>query len=124
MYNQEHKEEQRAYKKKYYQEHREEVNLKDRIKGWDRKLKVIEILGGRCRNCGITDARVLQINHINGGGNKEYIAHRTTSTFYNRILSGERDTKDLELLCANCNILYEYERGQRYDGGQNEDNTN
>ena len=51
------------------------------------KRRVLE-LGGKCVNCGETDIRVLQINHING-----------------------RDNPEVDVRCANCNILYEYERG-------------
>jgi len=114
-YYQEHREERIAYHEKYNQEHREEHKLKHKVRTWDIKLKVIKLLGGRCRNCNLADARVLQVNHLNGGGTKER-AFRGSNKFYLGILSGERGVGDLELLCANCNILYEYEVGRRYDG--------
>jgi hypothetical protein len=31
--------------------------------------------------------------------------------------TGKRD-EDFNILCANCNILYEYDRGKRYRGYQ------
>lgn len=78
---------------------------------WRAKLDVIELLGGKCR-CGNTDPRVLQINHINGGGTKErQITH--LDEFRRDILAGRRSINDLEILCANCNILYEFEVGRR-----------
>lgn len=73
------------------------------------KRKVVELLGGKCKGCGNTDIRVLQINHLNGGGRKEVAG----PLFYARILSGERAIDDLDLRCANCNIIYEYEVGRR-----------
>jgi len=111
-YRQEHREEVNAKLRKYRQTHREEINAKASTSNRDKKLKVIELLGGRCRNCGLTDARVLQVNHINGDGKKDRASY-SSHAFYTRILSNKRDTKDLELLCANCNILYEYEVGRK-----------
>jgi len=81
---------------------------------WKRRLKVLQILGGKCVRCGNADLRVLQINHIAGGGIKEYRAlNGHLGKFYMAIVSGERRRDDLNLLCANCNVLYEYERGNR-----------
>jgi len=76
------------------------------------KLAVIAKLGGKCVACGMTDPRVLQVNHKNGGGLKEL--KRIGSThIYRGIVLGTRTTDDVDLRCANCNIIYEYERGAR-----------
>lgn len=71
--------------------------------------KAINKLGGKCVNCGETDLRVLQVNHLNGGGGKD----DKGLVFYRKIVKGERDIEDLDVRCANCNILYEYEAGRR-----------
>lgn len=66
--------------------------------------------GLSCRMCGETDLRVLTINHLNGGGTKEldeFVGNR----FYQKILNEDR--QDIEILCSNCNIRYEYEQGRR-----------
>lgn len=34
--------------------------------------------------------------------------------FYNLIIHGKRNLADLEVLCFNCNIIYEYERKKRF----------
>ena len=31
---------------------------------WEKKLALLKELGGKCKKCGITDIRVLDINHI------------------------------------------------------------
>lgn len=66
-------------------------------------------------NCGETDLRVLQINHINGEGWKKnngiYKVHPTTR--YHQIANGIYNEAELDVRCANCNILYEYEIGHR-----------
>src|SRR3990167_9017775 len=38
---------------------------------WKRRIELILLLGGKCINCGISDIRILQVNHINGNGRKE-----------------------------------------------------
>jgi hypothetical protein len=54
------------------------------------------------------DWRVLQVNHIGGGGRQE--AYKVRSHIYQEILAGRRDLSGLDLRCANCNVLHEYER--------------
>lgn len=72
------------------------------------RLKIIEYFGNVCNKCGNNDVRVLQINHING-----------QSQFYKEnsgdylIRWEDKNFKDIEVLCSNCNILYEYERGNK-----------
>jgi len=77
------------------------------------RLKIIEILGGKCVRCGETDMRCLQVDHVNGGGNKE---RRNTgnnnSKLYRRMLE---HPEDYQLLCANCNWKKRYENNERYN---------
>ena len=67
----------------------------------NRREKVVAHLGGMCVRCGITDTRVLQIDHIKGGGTQEY-KRIGQSGIYSRVLRGE---PGYQLLCANCNWL-------------------
>ena len=64
----------------------------------ERKIKIYQILGSRCRDCGETDERVLQIDHRYSDGNKERNLSR--SQLYKRV---ESNTNRYQLLCANCN---------------------
>lgn len=75
---------------------------------WQKKLEVIKKLGGRCICCGENNPFILQVNHINGVGKEHRLEVKTE---YSRILQGE--AAGVNLLCANCNILYEYYRGRR-----------
>lgn len=95
---------------KYYSKLVKTFAKKSLDRRWKRRLQVITLLGRACK-CGITDIRVLQINHKKGKGSKEH-KHRGGRIMVEAILSGKRTTDDLELRCANCNILYEYERGR------------
>lgn len=84
------------------------------------RIEVITRLGSRCIGCGETDIRVLQVNHKNGGGNAERrkLGKGTEGNGQFRIflavLRGDRPINDLDVRCANCNLLFEYESGRRY----------
>ncbi len=77
------------------------------------KIEVYNLLGGiKCKKCGATNIRILTINHKNGVKSPRF--DRGRELLYS-IINGRRETSDLEILCYNCNILYEYERGNRSD---------
>ena len=78
-----------------------------------KRMALIELFGGKCSRCGNDDYRVLQLNHINGGGRKDMRNYSSPYAFYKAILSEKRAREDLNLLCGNCNILYEYECGRK-----------
>ena len=59
-----------------------------------------------CANCGCDDLRLLEINHIKGGGNKELKKGKNTNVFMWNIYMGRRKTNDLNLLCRVCNALH------------------
>ena len=108
------------YRKKnrlYYQRN------KDRLKAsgnkWRKELRLnaLKVVGRgiyKCADCGCTDTRVLEINHLNGGGTKEMKNKRTV--FYNSIVKGTRKIDDLNILCKPCNIAYTLQKkfGVRY----------
>lgn len=77
------------------------------------KVYAILMVAGEvaCRKCRTDDIRVLTINHIGGGGTEDRKAHRFNTYF--AIRTGQRTTEGLEVLCLNCNILHEYDRGTR-----------
>lgn len=73
------------------------------------KIKVLAAVSGgkiRCANCGCDQVEFLEVNHINGGGAREYKHGGNNKKMYAAILSGERDTCDLNILCKPCNNLH------------------
>ena len=103
--------------KRYYTRHLEKARVLNdsgrlRLRGgyWAVRYAVITMFGGKCAVCGIDDIRVLQINHINGGGNKDEMKGQK---LYRALLKGRRDKDGFDLRCANCNILYEFDKGKR-----------
>jgi hypothetical protein len=79
------------------------------------KIKSLQAVSGqkkpRCEQCGIDDVRVLHINHKNGGGRKELV-ETGPNQMRKAIVDGSRKIDDLNVLCANCNTLFEYQRGR------------
>ena len=75
------------------------------VKKYGDKLRkaVIELLGGHCIQCGFSDVRALQVDHINGGGSKE----RKNGISNGRMLMLDvmKTEGKYQLLCANCNWI-------------------
>ena len=82
------------------------------------RRKVFEILGGEictCNEigcwhsgiCGITDYRILHLDHINGGGRKDRKKNsRNILNYYRRYINDvDLAKKTLQVRCANCNWL-------------------
>jgi hypothetical protein len=96
------------YNKRYHVEVKSEKNLRQKINALQIVSKTAKPI---CSCCGIEDIRLLCINHINGGGRKEHL-DCAPHEFRRKIISKERGADDLNVLCYNCNILYEYNRGR------------
>lgn len=92
----------------------ERARLSSIICHWRRKVRAFYKVNSDliCEKCGETDIRVLQINHINGlkpGISKKRRENPTSDSFYGHILTGKIDLSELNLLCSNCNIIWEQE---------------
>jgi hypothetical protein len=74
------------------------------------RATVLLLLGDCCSRCGITDKRVLAIDHVHGGGNRD--RRMRTGAQYQRELIREilAGSTDYRLLCHNCNWLAYLER--------------
>ena len=99
------------YNKEYYLKNKDKLRELHRKRLMDARLRVIRLLGGKCVKCGFDDVRALQIDHINGGGQKEHKMFR--EQYYlkieKKILEG---SKEYQCLCANHNWIKRYERGE------------
>jgi hypothetical protein len=73
------------------------------------RRQINEKYGMRCAVCGFSDVRALHIDHVHGGGGKEYPnGRRGGMSYYYRVLKDEAGT--YQLLCANCNAIKRVER--------------
>lgn len=61
---------------------------------------VLKKYKNRCNCCGEKQHRFLQLDHIKGGGRKDFKT-RTSEKIYEEALS---NPKKFQILCANCNI--------------------
>ena len=128
------REKKREYHRQWYKKNPEKVRERKRqwrkknpekgreyCRGWNRRfrLRIIEHLGGKCNRCGITDVRVLQIDHINGGGRRE-LRSLSRHQYYHLVFS---DTiGKYQLLCANCNWIKKYESNENPNKAERERN--
>ena len=129
LYRERNREKLRAWNRKYYAENAEkrrecakrsklrnpeERAQKDAVyaKKWraERRASIISLFGGKCCRCGFDDWRALQVDHVNGGGNKQRKSGISLWSYYDEIESGDRSK--LQLLCANCNQIKRYEEGE------------
>lgn len=94
----------RKCQQSYWDTNGYKLNSKRRF--WKRKEELIKKLGGKCVKCGISDIRVLDINHIDR-------KKKTKIKYYSwqkRLLQWEKDINGLELLCANCHRVHTWEQ--------------
>lgn len=96
--------------RKWYADNREKQVLLLREKYGSLRKKATDKLGGKCCHCGFSDWRALQIDHVQGNGNKE---KRSIGQWkmYKKILELEPTElfKEYQLLCANCNWIKKFE---------------
>lgn len=86
----------------FYRKRSRELNKKYR-------LLVLGLLGCKCKICGFSDYRALQIDHVDGGGCKEKRVGNKNKYYYNELLKG---SKKYQLLCANCNWIKRFENNE------------
>lgn len=98
-----------AQSKKYRLENPEKVREWNRIKIARLRKEVFDLLDGKCFACGFSDKRALQIDHVNGGGNKERKNHKSTYGYLKFVL---KNKGKYQILCANCNWIKREEKGE------------
>lgn len=88
---------------KYYKGHRKECIERRKLLKKKIRDKVIKLYGGKCQNCGCSNPEVLELNHIKGGGTKEFKAGISSDIRYRRVLRGMEPKEKYNLLCKVCN---------------------
>lgn len=80
-----------------------------------RRAEVLQVLGNRCSKCGFSDARALQIDHVNGDGHVDRKTNKKYSiAYYLRVLSEiQKGSSRYQLLCANCNWIKRIENKEQ-----------
>lgn len=76
----------------------------DKVRWATYREAIFLALGEKCERCGETDRRVLTVDHVHGGGNRE---RRMRSGFaYLRHLLRQVRSGKIRLLCANCQHIH------------------
>lgn len=107
-----HPDRMKKFKQNYFKNNKEKIYMRARKydKTWRRRMReaALSILGNKCIRCGFSDERALQIDHIQGNGNKE---RKTITTNLNKIVveSISKGENKYQLLCANCNWIKKFE---------------
>lgn len=104
---------------KYRENNREKIKKASKLFHERSRKKLMDLLGNKCKKCGFSDYRALQIDHINGGGIKER-ALFNTKDFHRHVLRSLENNEDkYQLLCANCNWIKRYENKEWGGGNEN-----
>jgi hypothetical protein len=99
-------EHRREREKEYWRKHPIKKSEKNMTARKNLKLRVYDYLGGAiCVRCGCTDSRILEINHIYGGGAKEIKRLGSGSQIQRSILKDKRKD-EFEVLCRVCNAAH------------------
>jgi len=85
-----HRDKRRAYANEY-----------TRMRNARLREDVLDLLGGVCTSCGLSDRRLLGVDHIHGGGRAETRAIGPHGVRSNIL----KDPTGYQLLCSNCHTL-------------------
>lgn len=99
---------QRKYMKKYQKTHRASVRKACRDYTARKRQAILAFMGGKCVICGFDDWRALQVDHVNGGGTKEWARVNSPARFE----MIKANPQNYQLLCANHNWIKKYERDE------------
>jgi hypothetical protein len=70
------------------------------------RIEMFNLLGNKCKDCGITDIRVLEVHHVKNNGFRERKEIGLGTYLQRHILKEiKRGSDDYCLLCANCHKL-------------------
>ena len=89
----------KEYHRRYYERNKEKIKTQSRRLYFFWRNECITKYGGKCKECGITEYVVLDIDHIDNNGAE----HR--KTFKNSIYKHLADLgypEGYQVLCANC----------------------
>lgn len=103
--------------------HKERIKERKKIYQRENKLKVFRAYSKdgiiKCARCGETDDRILNIDHVNGGGR---VHQRKTSMIY-RDLIKRNFPAGFQVLCQNCNIIKMHENNEMHRKSSNYSNN-
>ena len=104
----------RQTSKRHYNKRREYTHQYLRKRYSELKKELTLLLGSKCARCGFEDKRVLQIDHINGGGRKHFKQAGGAYTMFREMIKSVKSKENkYQLLCSNCNLIEAFEKGYK-----------
>lgn len=100
-----------------YEKLKDGTRIRNQKWGAQLRVKVIEKLGGKCKECGFNDPRAIQIDHVENDGYIERNLITSRVTYLNKVLKDK--TGKYQLLCANCNWIKRYNINMKKREGVN-----
>ena len=91
------KEQKKEYNKKYKQDNKDKINASIRKRKENNRKFLIEMLGGKCVGCGVTEK--LQFDHIDRKQKSFTIGKMLESSLENKLIP---EAKKCQLLCKSC----------------------
>jgi len=112
------KERRAKYAKDYYERFpteywNDKVASRRRNRRLELRAKIYQLLGNKCALCSFADKRILEIDHIAGGGKQEIKTFRNKSwnSYLKYVLDSIKNREEkYRLLCPNCNKLEAWKR--------------
>lgn len=106
----------RNYKAEYQKKDKEVTNKKSREFRTKTRIALITFVGGEkglvCNRCGFNDIRVLQVDHVFGGGLKEVNNKSKLKDNVRYLKHIKENPMNYQLLCANCNWIKRHENNE------------
>ena len=96
----ENKEYRNEYSRQYSKDNREKINKNSRERKAKNKAYLIEMLGGKCVGCGVTEN--LQFDHIDRKQKTFTIGKRLESSLENKLIP---EANKCQLLCKCCHQI-------------------
>ena len=100
----------REYSRTYYKNHPKYNIPWGRQNRIDIRAEMVAVYGGKCTACGIADARVLDIDHIDNNGGASRKQGMWGWRLYRWLRKHKYPRDNFQLLCRNCNWIKEIER--------------
>jgi hypothetical protein len=89
--------------REYYQRNKTAFLLKIKTARKSRRTKMIADLGGKCACCGETETIFLCLDHIKGGGRRDYQNKGGVHGVWRRAIKEGLPKDKYRVLCWNCN---------------------
>jgi hypothetical protein len=93
----------KLYAKRYYETNKAEFLNRIAARNRKRRTEMIQTLGGKCVCCGETELVFLCLDHIKGGGRREYQKKGGSNGVWKRAIREGLPRDKYRILCWNCN---------------------